>query len=119
MEGGDLRLQSASLRYAFTPQGQAELIDHLLTQDLLDDRRFRSIHPRNTGLANHLAYIKRQAARGKPFRPRGSSHDIHQALLGILIQPDQGARRRGPASAPGLRAEASPAAQRSLVSAWR
>lgn len=118
MEGGDLRLQSASLRYAFTPQGQAELIDQLLTLDQLDDRRFRSIHPRNTGLASHLAYIKRQAARGKPFRPRGSSHEIHQALLGILIQADQGARRRDPAPPQGFRAEAPPAPQRSLVSAW-
>lgn len=94
MDTGDLRLQQASLRYPFTPEGQVGLIEHLCECQLLDDRRFRSIHPRNTGLITHLAYIKRQGSRGKPFRRQGSSRLIHSALLEILLNPQPAAPQR-------------------------
>lgn len=110
LQVGNLQVQRASLTYPFTPEGQQVLIEHLRERRLLDDRRFRSIHPRNTGLITYLAYIKRQGARGKPFRSRGSSRLIHHALLELLLnpQPLESVSRPQPV-----------VPQRSLVSAWR
>jgi len=71
--------------YPFTPSAQIGLIEHLCAEGLLDDRRFRSIHPRNTGLNTHLAYIRRQQRIGKQFRSSGSSRVVHDALLEILV----------------------------------
>jgi hypothetical protein len=71
--------------YPFTPSGQIGLIEHLCAEGLLNDRRFRAIHPRNTGLCTHLAYIKRQERSGKQFRSSGSSRVVHDALLELLV----------------------------------
>jgi hypothetical protein len=110
MDSGNIHLQRALLTYPFTPEGQQALIEHLRERLLLNDRRFRSIHPRNTGLITYLAYIKRQGARGKPFRSRGSSRLIHNALVEILLNP-QPVKSVSP-SRPA-------ASQRLLESAWR
>lgn len=108
MDSGSINLQGASLTYPFTPEGQQALIEHLRERQLLNDWRFRSIHPRNTGLTTYLAYIKRQGALGKPFRSRGSSRLIHNALLELLLNP-QPVKSVSPSK---------PVPQRPLASAW-
>lgn len=99
-------LGTALQRFAFTPDGQVQLIELLMEQRGLDDRSFRSIHPRNTGLLTHLAYLRRQATRQKPFRSNGSSELIHRALLRLLVNPEpptvSPCRSRGPDIATGF-----------------
>ena len=55
-------------------------------------------------MITHLAYIRRQAARRKPFRSYGSSELIHRALLRLLLNPEP----------PAL-----PPPRRPVASAWR
>jgi hypothetical protein len=86
---------------------QAQLIELLMALQRLDDRSFRAIHPRNTGVLTHLAYIRRQAVRRKPFRSYGSSELIHRALLRLLLNPEP------PAMPP------APSPRRPVASAWR
>jgi len=83
-----MELTTVLQTFPFTPEGQAQLIERLMEQGRLDDRRFRSIHPRNTGLIAHIAYMRRQSARHKSFRRHGSSQLIHRALLQLLLAPE-------------------------------
>ncbi len=99
-------LSTALQRFPFTPDGQVQLMELLMEQRCLDDRRFRWIHPRNTSLLTHLAYVRRQAARRKPFRSNGSSELIHRALLRLLVNPES------PAMPP------RPSPRRQATSAW-
>lgn len=98
MDSGDRGLDRALLRFPFTPAGQVALIEYLCECHLLDDRGFRSIHPRNTSLVTHLAYVRRQASRGKSFRNYGSSRRIHTALLHLLLKPGQAEKASAPPS---------------------
>lgn len=108
-----MELTTALQTFPFTPEGQARLIERLMEQGRLDDRRFRSIHPRNTGLITHLAYVRRQSARHKSFRRHGSSQLIHRELLQLLLAPE------APPPMPPLPSRLSQQQGAALPSPWR